>query len=216
MFTNYSKCPRKGVQSNIVSNNIIYEPTMGDEIRKFDMASREDVLIAANASYVKSYNNFILCYNDSTNLFFIYDVLNDSITVCEKLWAAGGTNIGFYGNYIIANDWIGGMLEQPPPVGLPNIMIYDINKQRLYEPKIVGRLEDYYSPFSGKSILINSPEISVGEDLNQDGDKTDNIIRIVIIEDNSWTHIFIQPPFLIASIISLILIVAVAIRIQKR
>ena len=73
-----------------------------------------------------------------------------------------------------------------------------------------------YSPFSGKSILIDSPEISVGEDLNQDGDKTDNIVRIVIIEDNSLTHNLIQPPFIIACIISLILIVAVVIRIRKR
>lgn len=199
---------------DVVSNNIVY--TSGDVIRKFDLKSCKDVLITANASYVKSYDNLVLCYNDSTNQYFIYDVLNDSITVCEKLWAAGCTNIGFYGNYIITNDWIDMMFDSPNPVGLPNIMIYDIQNQTLYEPKIVGRLEDYYSPFCGKSILIDSPESSVGEDINQDGDKSDNIVRIVIIEDNSMTHRLNQPPFIVACTISLILIVAVAIWIRKR
>lgn len=127
----------------------------------------------------------------SSCLFSVYDIQTDTIIPLQNYF---GYFSDLEADIIVGNDWSGAKIpEAPPPVGVPNVLIYNINTDEFVNTHIIGFLTDWKSGFNGNIIAIVTSEANIPEDLNSDGDINDWIVRYIIEKTPLPANIDINP-----------------------
>ena len=159
-----------------LKNKYLYNPAW-NEIREYDSESDTDKLLFSNSS-IKVYNSEkALIYNYSTGSYYLYDSSDSSISECY--YPAGGTSRD--SSRLVDNCLITHTIG--PAIGLnpvfsPEIIINDlINNMNHTIANGSGPSTD------GDYIAFTTNEGDVDSDFNEDGDKSDNIIRLVSMDE---------------------------------
>jgi hypothetical protein len=138
-----------------------------------EMVPNYYVDISARKIFLETYN--MTSYSSE---YCIYYVDNESLVPLQNFH-------GYWPNMeedlIASVDWNGdGIPEDPPPVGVPNILLYDTMTKRHVNTSVIGSLHYWQGEFSGDIIAFITSEYSIEQDLNNDGDLWDGIIRYIM------------------------------------
>jgi hypothetical protein len=117
-------------------------------------------------------------WTTSSSDFYVYHVDNESLVPIPDFH---GYYINMEGNLIVSLDWHMMVTpEDPPRVGVPNVLLYDIVSSKQVNTSIIGYLHDWRGDFSGDVIVITTAESSIPQDYNNDGDLYDGTIRYIL------------------------------------
>jgi hypothetical protein len=125
----------------------------------------------------------ILIYTESfPKKHYLYDTTDETLLELVNYEGYGGLFSKIEGNIVVGNDERGPSIPSaPPPIGVPNVLIYDTTTQKQKNTGIIGNLDHYFQEdFDGNIIAFVTYEANIPEDLNKDGDFNDHIIRYII------------------------------------
>lgn len=103
----------------------------------------------------------------------LYDIETESVIELQDCF---GDSSNIEADIIVSQNWSLEIPEEPPPIYIPSVQIYNITTQEMKNTHITG----YLSDFDGEVITMVTWEGDILEDLNGDGDTWDFIVRYII------------------------------------
>ena len=149
------------------------------------------IITEIEGGFMEIDNGMILMDTEgSSHRYTIYDIETEVTTGLENLDHTAKYSLNLEGNIIVSNDWDGSIIiGDPPPVGLPNVWIYDVETGEHVNTHIVGFIRNWTcESFNGDILAISTWEANVEEDLNGDSDTWDMVLRYIVEKTNESQH----------------------------